>query len=257
MYYELYIDVLFLENFLMDYILLLITKHVLCSREPVWRICLAALAGALATCVVVAVRIPYTFIKYGLFYLIIPGIMLIVGLRIRKGPELARGMITLYIGGFLTGGIFSFLGQYAQVGSLFFALAIVSYYLASGALKMLSLLFHFGEIHCEVRLVYGERTCSAAAVIDTGNHLRDPVSGKAVSIITRHMAEKLMSLEELKSLRKIEYHTIGKGRGMLPVITIDSLWIEGEEQSYEKPMIAVSDDASFGTRYDMILNPDI
>ena len=108
MYYELYIDVLFLENFLMDYILLLITKHVLCSREPVWRICLAALAGALATCVVVAVRIPYTFIKYGLFYLIIPGIMLIVGLRIRKGPELARGMITLYIGGFLTGGIFSF-----------------------------------------------------------------------------------------------------------------------------------------------------
>ena len=146
---------------------------------------------------------------------------------------------------------------YAQVGSLFFALAVASYYLASGALKMLSLLFHFGEIHCEVRLVYGERTCSAAAVIDTGNHLRDPVSGKAVSIITRHMAEKLMSLEELKSLRKIEYHTIGKGRGMLPVVTIDSLWIEGEEQSYEKPMIAVSDDASFGTRYDMILNPDI
>ena len=166
-------------------------------------------------------------------------------------------MITLYIGGFLAGGIFSFLGQYAQVGSLFFALAVASYYLASGALKMLSLLFHFGEIHCEVRLVYGERTCSAAAVIDTGNHLRDPVSGKAVSIITRHMAEKLMSLEELKSLRKIEYHTIGKGRGMLPVIIIDSLWIEGEEQSYEKPMIAVSDDASFGTRYDMILNPDI
>ena len=88
MYYELYIDVLFLENFLMDYILLLITKHVLCSREPVWRICLAALAGALATCVVVAVRIPYTFIKYGLFYLIIPGIMLIVGLRIAKDRSL-------------------------------------------------------------------------------------------------------------------------------------------------------------------------
>lgn len=175
----------------------------------------------------------------------------------QKDRSIGKGNDYSYIGGFLTGGIFSFLGQYAQVGSLFFALAVASYYLASGALKMLSLLFHFGEIHCEVRLVYGERTCSAAAVIDTGNHLRDPVSGKAVSIITRHMAEKLMSLEELKSLRKIEYHTIGKGRGMLPVIIIDSLWIEGEEQSYEKPMIAVSDDASFGTRYDMILNPDI
>ena len=257
MYYELYIDVLFLENFLMDYILLLITKHMLRSCVPVWRICLAAFAGALATCIVIAVRIPYTFIKYGLFYVIIPGIMLVGGLRIRGKSELARGLITLYISGFLTGGIFAFLGQYAQVGSLFFALAVASYYLASGALKMLSLLFHFGEIHCEVRLVYGDRTCSVAAVIDTGNHLWDPVSGKAVSIVTRNAAEKLVPPEELESLRKIEYHTIGKGRGMLPVLTIDSLWIDGEDQSYEKPVIAVSDDVSFGKEYDMILNPDI
>ena len=70
-------------------------------------------------------------------------------------------MITLYIGGFLTGGKFPLLVQYAQVGSLFFALAVASYYLASGALKMLSLLFHFGDIYGEVRLVYRERTCSA------------------------------------------------------------------------------------------------
>ena len=257
MYYELYIDVLFLENFLMDYILLLITKRVLHSGVSVRRICLAACAGALATCVVVAVRIPYTFIKYGLFYVIIPGIMTIAGLRIRRGPELVRGIITLYISGFLTGGIFSFLGQYAQVGSLFFALAVASYYLASGALRMLSLLFHFGEMHCKVRLVYRERMCFGAAVIDTGNHLWDPVSGKAVSIVTKQIAEKLLDREEIEHLRRIEYHTVGKGRGMLPVVTIDSLWIDGEDQSYEKPVIAVSDDTSFGTEYDMILNPDI
>ncbi len=257
MYYELYIDVLFLENFLMDYILLLITKRVLRAGVPVWRICLAAFLGALATCVVIAVRIPYTFIKYGLFYVIIPGIMLVTGLDIRKKPELARGMITLYIGGFLTGGIFSFLGQYAQVGSLFFALAVASYYLASAALKMLSLLFHFGEIHCKVRLVYDGRESRGAAVIDTGNHLRDPVSGKAVSIITRQMAGNLIFPEELESMRRIEYHTIGKGRGMLPVFTIDSLWIDGEDQAYENLLIAVSDDTSFGKDYDMILNPDI
>ena len=257
MYYELCIDVLFLENFLMDFILFLVTKRVVRSGVPAWRVCLAAFLGAFATCVVIAVRIPYTFIKYGLFYVIIPGIMMAVGLRVRGKSEFARGLVTLYISGFLTGGIFSFLGQYVQVGSLFFALAVASYYLASGALKMLSLLFHFGEIHCKVRLVYGERESRGMAVIDTGNHLRDPESGKAVSVVTRQMAEDLLETGELEHLHRIEYHTIGKGRGMLPVVTIDSLWIDGEDQSYEKPMIAVSDDASFGSECDMILNPDI
>ena len=257
MYYELYLDVLFLENFLMDYILLLVTKRVLHIRSPVWRLCLAAIVGAFSTCAVIAIGIPCTSVKLGLFYGIIPGIMLISGMRIRSVSEFARGLLTLYISGFLVGGIFTFLGQYAQVGSIFFALAVGSYYLSVGVLKILAMFFHFGETHSRAYLVYGDKNCWCEALIDTGNHLTDPVSGKAVSIVSQRVAEQLLDWDEITGLRQIAYHTIGKGRGQLPVLMIDSLKLEGDDQAYESPMIALSEDTSFGNAYDMILNPDI
>lgn len=258
MYYELYIDVLFLVNFLMDYILLLVTKKVLRLPASHGRTCLGALVGALLICFVTAIRIPFAFIKFILFYTLVPSAMLLTGIQIRSIRSFFRGMLTLFISGFLVGGIFSYLDQYVQVGSLFFALAIASYYIAAAVLKMLALLFRFGEAHCHVTLYLGEKCCEAEAIIDTGNHLTDRVSGKAVSIISRKTAEKLFGGKLPEGIRYIPYHTIGKGKGVIPILPIDRVCVAGEEEQWiEQPMIAVSEDSSFGSEYDVILNPDI
>lgn len=257
-YYELYIDVLFLVNFLMDYILLLVTKKVLRISSSYGRICIGALTGAFLTCLVTAVGIPFTFIKVILFYVLVPSAMLAAGIPLKSPDRFMRALITLYISGFLVGGIFAYLDQYVQVGSLFFALAMASYYLASGALKMLSLLFHFGESHCLVTLSFGGESCRAEAIVDTGNRLRDEASGKAVSIISRKLAERLLGEGTPEGIRYIPYQTIGKGKGVIPVIPIDSICIDGrEERQVKHPMVAISEDSSFGNGYDVILNPDI
>lgn len=258
MYYELYIDVLFLVSFLMDYILLLVAKKVLKNPASCGRICLGALAGSVLTCFVTAIRVPVTFVKWILFYLLVPAAMLFAGLRIRSFRGFLRAFATLFISGFLVGGVFAYLDQYVQVGSLFFALAVASYYLVSGVLKMLSLLFHFGEARCHVTLCLGEKRFEAEAIIDTGNHLTDTATGKAVSIISRGMAEKLLEGRLPEGLRYIPYRTVGKEKGVLPVISIDRLCVEGgEEQWIEQPLIAISESASFEKEYDVILNPDI
>lgn len=257
-YYELYIDVLFIVNFLMDYILLLVAKKVLRISSPYGRICLGALLGAFLTCLVTAVGIPFTFIKAILFYVLVPSAMLAVGVPIRSPDGFFRALITLYISGFLVGGIFEYLNQYVRVGSLFFALAMASYYLSCGVLKMLALLFHFGETHCLVTLHFNGGNCEAEAIVDTGNHLKDEASGKAVSIISSRLAEKLFGKEMPEGIRYIPYRTIGKGKGVIPVVPIDWICIAGkEEQRVEQPVIAISEDASFGNGYDVILNPDI
>lgn len=258
MYYELYIDVLFLVNFLMDYILLLVTKKVLKAPVSHGRICLGALTGSLLSCLVTAVRIPYTSVKIILFYTLIPAVMLLAGIKIRDIRSFFRGIIMLYISGFLVGGVFEYLNQYVQVGSLFFALAVASYYISSGVLKVLALLFRFGETHCQVTLYSGESSCEAAAIIDTGNHLTDQVSGKAVSIISSRVAEELSVCRQPEKMRYIPYQTIGEDGGVLPIFSIDRMCIAGKkEQWIEQPVVAVSKDASFGNEYDVILNPDI
>ncbi len=258
MYYELYIDVLFLVNFLMDYLLLLVTKKVLKIPASYGRICLGAAAGAVLTCFVAAVRIPSMSVKILLFYALIPAVMLLVGMRIKDMRSFFRGIFMLYISGFLIGGIFEYLKQYVQVGSLFFAMAAASYYIAAGVLKLLSLFFHFGETRCRVTLYSGTDRCEAMAIVDTGNCLFDEVSGKAVSIISSRVAEKLPAYREKDQIHYIPYQTIGEEGGVLPVFPIDRMCIAGgREQWVEQPVVAVSSQSSFGNGYDVILNPDI
>ena len=61
-YYELYVDVLFLVNFMMDYLLLLLVKKMLKCTATHGRVCLGAFAGALLTCIVV-MKISNAFVE--------------------------------------------------------------------------------------------------------------------------------------------------------------------------------------------------
>lgn len=263
MYYELYIDVLFLVNFLMDYILLLIARRILKCSATHGNICLGALFGALLTCIVVALRIPYAFVKFILFHGFINIVMIIIGLKVREIRKCIKAFLTLYISGFLVGGVFEFayqyVGAYIEVGSLFLVLAIACYYIASGVLSLLMKMLHFGKYYCQVILYLGENQCKTQAIVDTGNHLRDSMTGKAVSVIGRETAEKLLKNNLPDKIRFIPYHSIGKQNGVIPIFTLDRMCIEGEEKEWiERPLIGISDTKiSENGEYDMILNPEV
>lgn len=116
-----------------------------------------------------------TFIRFILFHGFISIAMIIIGLRIRGKRKCFQAFLTLYISGFLVGGIFEWIYQYAgayiEVGGLFLILAIACYYLASGVLWLLTKMLRFGAYHCQVTLVLGENQCKTQAIVDTGNHL--------------------------------------------------------------------------------------
>lgn len=258
MYYEVYMDLLFLVNFLMDYILLLIVKFILKVRVSWGRVCAGALLGSVLSCVVVALHLSIAPLKMVLFYAVVPIVMLIVTMPLRDLCSICRALLALYISGMVLGGVFEALAQYVQVGSLFFALAVASYYISSGVLKVLMRLLHFGETHCEVVLCHGSHKCHARAIIDTGNHLTDEWSGKAVSIITADMAKQLFGETMPDKIRYIPYRTIGEETKVLPVVTIDGIVLMGNrERYYENPVIGISEESSFANECDVILNPDL
>lgn len=55
MQYELYIDVFFLVNFMMDFLLLTFLKRMMRLDVPGFRVVLGALAGAAITCALIAI----------------------------------------------------------------------------------------------------------------------------------------------------------------------------------------------------------
>ena len=259
MYYELYVDVLFLVNFMMDYILLLIVRRMLQCTATHGRICIGAFLGSLLTCTVVILPIPYTFVKLILFHVFVNTCMIRVGLKIKNIRSFLKAIIMLYIGSILLGGIMEAFRQYVRVGSLFFVIAILGYYIVLGIWKFISYMQRWNQCHCKVDLYLGDKKYQIKGLIDTGNALRDPISGKPVSILDRAMAKRFFGEEYLKDVRYVPYQTIGKKAGVLPAVQFERMCIWKDTPCWvEKPLIAISEEAiSIGGEYEMILNPNL
>ncbi len=259
MYYELYVDVLFLVNFMMDYILLLIVRKMLSCSATHGSVCLGAAVGSLFTCIVVILPIPYTFVKFVLFHMLVNTCMIRVGLKIKTIPSFVKAMIMLYIGGFLLGGIMEYFSQYVRMGSLFLLVAILGYYMVLGIWKFISYLQRWNQNHCKVDLYLKDKKYQVRGLIDTGNGLRDPISNQPVSVLETKIAKKILEEKAEKNFRYVPYRTIGKSEGVLPVFRVDRMCVHRDTDYWiETPLIAISEEEiSAEGEYEMILNPNL
>lgn len=259
MYAELYVDVFFLVNFMMDFLLLLLVKKILKCSATHGNICLGSGIGSLLTCLVVILPVKSTALKLILFHMVINISMIYIGLRVHTLREIVRAWIALYIGGFLLGGVFTYFQQYLKMGSLFFAVAVLSYWVVQGIWSFVICIQRVRQTECDVTLYRNGQKCTLHALIDTGNSLSDPVTKQPVCIVEKRAVAEWLCEEEVRGLRRIFFHSIGKDCGTLPVMKLEKMCIHNEKECWVmKPVIALCEEKiSADSAYGMILNPDI
>lgn len=259
MYYELYIDIFFMVNFMMDTILLMILKKMMICSASYGRILFGAALGSVLTCVATAGLHGRPYLQFILFHGVINILMIRAGLGIKRGRELLRGWIFLYIESFLLGGIFQVFQPYLRTGSVFFVLAVVSYYLVQAIWKLLLMITKRGNCYCEVELFFGKRSYRTKALIDTGNTLWDMVSKEPVNVVESRVVGYLTEDEEQLKIRYIPFHSIGRKEGIMPLIRLDRMKIiDGTRLRWiEHPLAAISEEKLSEETYQVILNPDI
>ena len=258
MYYELYIDIFFFVNFMMDICILLLSKKILKCPATYGSVLTGAASGAFLTCIVVILPVKYSFVKLMIFHGPIIYLMIKTGLRIRNKKRFVKAYITVYISSVLIGGIFSSLRQYMLEGSFFFAFAIISYMISYGIWRSVICMGRYRNNHCEVLLLNGEKQIKVYAIIDTGNWLKDSVTGKPVSIISAKIAKELWHEFPEKGVRYIPYHTIGKKERVLPLLVLEKMCLYLEEEVWiTQGLVAVSEETDLEDMYGMILNPDV
>lgn len=256
MYYELYVDSLYLVNFVMNLYLLLLVNQSTHRTATRWRLVLGAALGA------GWYLLPFLFTAPAALKLAIGLIagtvtMLFTAFDIRSIKAFFVMVEKLVLYSFLMGGALLLIIRCFPVMRSF--TASIFGIMGLGALLVMLL----GSVRerqdknadlCHATLIKGGNRMKVVALVDSGNSLREPISGKPVSIIEQNVFVGLW--EENSVYRAIPYHSIGKEHGIMQGYLLPELEIEigGIVKSCRDVFVAVSNEKLAG-EVKMILNP--
>ncbi len=260
MYYELYIDVFWMTNFMMDSLLLFAVRQMLKCPVGKGRIFMGGIVGSTMTCLIVLLPLS------GLLRFFAGGILTaLVMIRVGFGKQPVRmyrkAFVFLYISAFLMSGILQLFRPYMDTMSLFFVIASAAYAVLKGIQSLWENIQGEQKRICEVLLIQNEKKCRVRALLDTGNLLTDPVTKEPVCVADAQMITAFLGENIDKDSLKLHYlpfRSVG-GNGVIPVIRIRQMQItEKRTIQVENPLLAISrGKLSEEEDYQMILNPDI
>lgn len=110
---------------------------------------------------------------------------------------------------------------------------------------------------CKVTL-FGREEVMVEALLDTGNSLTEPISGKPVAVLDKDTFESIFGEEKPSVFRIIPYHSIGKKSGVLPGYRLDRIKVEIQESTkeYRDVYVGISEEIISRTNtYKMIMHP--
>lgn len=230
-----YLDLVMLLNFLVDFLLLLGTNRLSGFPAAPGRCALAAVFGSIyAGCCLLP---GFRFLGNFLWRCVSLCLMAAVAFGFRR-DAVKRGGVFLLLSLALEGMALCFTRQN------FTALALG----AAGVWLLCRVSFGDGAVGREfvpVTLRYGEKTASFTALRDTGNTLRDPITGEPVLVVSGQIGEQLtgltrhqlsspletMAARPLPGLRLIPYHAVGNSGGLLLAMRFPGAVVGKKEQT--------------------------
>lgn len=284
MHVKVYADVLFCINFFMDFFILWIVSKLRGIKTPVWRLLAGSMLASGLYCIILV--IPALNRLYNFFgaILMIAGTTYIT-FRPQKIGEFIKLIFFAHISAFVVGGagialfyftnIGAYMGEMVQFSIVHFPLHLLI--IVTAALYIiLRLSYGYLNVHiihkesfCMLQINMDEKEAVVTALIDTGNSLTDPISGKQVIVVeftaiehffpkeirTRFYEGKKIFPEQfliefqhypiVKKCRLIPFSSLGMKNGLLLGFQADicKLSVAGSLcSSIEKPIIGISFD---------------
>lgn len=260
MVYTVYIDVVFAVNTIMDMMVLSILNRVLSYRTTKKRLLSGAVIGGIWSCVVSVIPgIPPGVEILGT-YVAVSSLMAIAAYHLRTAREVVKSVAGIYMVSAVLGGVMLMLYEHTKAGYyawrilkagqdsgipilawIFMAAgAVLACYGFSGGIRALIRSMAHRKDLCRVILKYGEREEAVTGLMDTGNMLREPVSGQPVHVASEGLMRRLCPA--VKGVVYVPYQSVGTSHGILPAVYIDRMEVEQEGRKYclEKPLIAIT-----------------
>ncbi len=242
---EMYIDLFFIFNVIMDYIIIMSTSILLKRRTSYIRMILSSLIGGISSLVL------FTSLNKIVIEIVSIVIMVLISFRYKGIRYLINNILYMYILSTLLGGII-YLFNIKVSNSMFLtyliiiviSIEIMILYIKENK-KMRSIYNNYYKVDIYFK---DRKKLSLIGFVDTGNNLYDPYKKRPVIIVpNKYIKEDKYIL--------VPYHTIN-GNGLLKCIKPDIIFIDGI--GYKgNVLIGFSDSFNFGDGVDVILHKDI
>lgn len=259
MRYEVYLDTVFLIQFVMNYCVLMLTASVMKLITSRLRIILAALVGALGSCFMFLPIGGRGYIKFLIFFLVIMLMMTRIAFCVRGMRQYLCMLLSITAAVFLLGGVsqwlMAILGGGAPVMAWLFFLLLI-YVILQYALyqhrRQKSLFVPVTISFEDANKVRNK--ISVVALLDTGNRLREETTGKAVCIL-----EASVTKPDVSDFYEVTYHSLGNETAKMNARVVPEMVIhtkEGDIRNREVMLALYPGKISKKGAYHMILHPE-
>lgn len=265
-----YLDVVFFMNLLYQFGILTVTDILFSMHASKWRILGAAMLGSTGYCLCIVMGIPVNLFPGNLVAGVLIGVLSIVAAFYPvKGRKLGCLVVTALLLSLCLGGVLELVPGTERERYLVVTAAGAMVFSGFFCIKVKKFLFEMakdkGSIR-KVRLIHEGNRVEACGLVDTGNHLTDPISKEPVIILQKEVKDKLLAgkaVKEQKGYRLIPYGSIGTKKGVLEAFRLERLEIGGkEEEDGTEPIVRLrvicavyEENYSMIGKYGVILHP--
>lgn len=242
---KIYLDLLFILNFIYDFLLLVTVSVTLKRKASLKRIILSSILGAFSTFIIL---IPWN--KYIILVLnVLMGLfMLLVCFGYRNFKYFFNNLIYLYMTSVILAGFLYFLKIQFNNLSYLISLSIaplILYLYVKEQKKLKEVVNYYKQV---LITLTNSKTLLLQGFIDSGNKLKDPITNKNIILVNKN---KLKGIYNIRSPMYVIVHTVNH-TGILPCIKIKNITIDN--RVYTNYLLGLSDDFKGFDEVDCLLN---
>lgn len=272
-----YLDVIFLENMVINYIILYATGVILKERIKQSRLIMGSTIGAIYSIIYYLFKLK---IYSGLLIKIILSIVIIyVSFNSNNLKDLLKKILLFYLASFVFGGAVIaiiymvnsqnvtiqngvLVGNYT-IKTILIGI-VVAYFTIIIAFKLIKTKILKKDLICDISIMINNKEIKTKALIDTGNLLKDPITQIPVIVIEHTLLYDVLPKEILNNIEKIlggdfskisneikdkyfsklkviPFSSLGKSNGMLLGIIGENLniYFKDENEKIDKVIVGI------------------
>lgn len=264
-----YIDVIFLENIIMNSIILYATAIILKIKPKIIRIIISSIVGSIYAVITYITELTvYTSI---ISKSILAVVMVYIAFNSPRMKEMGKQVVIFYLTSFVFGGVTLYLVYFIKPQEIFlknglfvgeyvlkviFLGAIMAFAIIKISFKFIKFKINSKDIYCKINVKINKKQIETIAMIDTGNLAKEPITNTPVVIVESSILHNsipksiidnidnilagnldLVPEEYIPRLRCIPFSSLGKNNGMLLGIKADEIIVEKEETKITRNVI--------------------